>query len=167
LWQVYLKTIIKKIFFTKENFYLNKINWVIVFIARRIIFLCVFSQHNAIVLPFFLLADNKISHFSHPILDRYSQATVAATAANNKFIATDKVHKLIITSRQRISPLRVSVQTITDDLQHNDACSTDTGLLARLFARTCGLMRLRHRLHAYGYSHATARYNPLIPKIRA
>lgn len=83
----------------------------------------------------------------------------AAVAANNKFIAADEVHKLIITSRQRISPPRVPVQTITDDLQHNGARLTDAGLLARLFARTRGLMRLRHRLHAYGYPSPAARYN--------
>lgn len=83
----------------------------------------------------------------------------AAAAANNKFIAADEVHKLIITSRQRISPPRVPVQTITDDLQHNGARLTDAGLLARLFARTRGLMRLRHRLHAYGYPPAAATYN--------
>lgn len=92
--------------------------------------------------PFLLLADSKILHLSHPILDRSVAeadavaAVAAAAAANNKFIAADEVHKLIITSRQRISPPRVPVQTITDDLQHNGARLTDTGLLARLFART-------------------------------
>jgi len=64
--------------------------------------------------PFFLLArgQSKISHPSHPILDRFAAqapdavaAVAAAAAANNKFIAADEVHKLIITSRQRISPL--------------------------------------------------------------
>ena len=109
--------------------------------------------------------DSKISHLSYPILDRFAAqadavaAVAAAAAANNKFIAADEVHKLIITSRQRISLLWVPVQTITDDLQHNGARLTDAGLLAWLFARTRGLMRLRHRLHAYGYPPAVARYN--------
>jgi len=52
-------------------------------------------------------------------------AAVMAAVANNKFIAADEVHKLIITSRQRVSPRRVPVQTITDDLQHNGARLTD------------------------------------------
>lgn len=113
----------------------------------------------------FLIANSEISHLFHPILDRSAAqadavaAVAAAVAANNKFIAADEVHKLIITSRQRISPPRVPVQTITDDLQHNGARLTDAGLLARLFARTRGLMRLRHRLHAYGYPPPAARYN--------
>jgi len=55
--------------------------------------------------------DSKISHLSYPILDRFAAqadavaAVAAAAAANNKFIAADEVHKLIITSRQRISLL--------------------------------------------------------------
>lgn len=98
------------------------------------------------------VADIKIqSHLSHPILDRSAAqadavAAVAATAAaNNKFIAADEVHKLIITSRQRISPPRVPVQTITDDLQHNGARLTDAEL-------TRATIRAYTRLDAFAAS---------------
>jgi len=66
-------------------------------------------------------------------------AAAMAAAANNKFIAADEVHKLIITSRQRVSPRRVPVQTITDDLQHNGARLTDATVrgYARTHARRC------------------------------
>jgi hypothetical protein len=66
-------------------------------------------------------------------------AAAMAAAANNKFIAADEVHKLIITSRQRVLPRRVPIQTITDDLQHNGARLTDATVhdYARTHARHC------------------------------
>jgi len=70
-----------------------------------------FSQQRNRSSFLLLVVDSKISHLSYPILDRFAAqadavaAVAAAAAANNKFIAADEVHKLIITSRQRISLL--------------------------------------------------------------
>lgn len=71
-------------------------------------------------------------------------------AANNKFIAADEVHKLIITSRAThlaaaAAAAGVPVQTITDDLQHNGPRLTDTDLLSRDYSRVRAV-RLRPRL---------------------
>lgn len=64
--------------------------------------------------------------------------TVTA-AANNKFIAVDEVHKLIITGRAThlaaAATAGVPVQTITDDLQHNSTRLTDADSLSRDYSR--------------------------------
>lgn len=87
----------------------------------------------------------------------------ATAAANNKFIAADEVHKLIITSRQRASR-RYEFQFRQSPMIYNIMARvlTDADLLARLFARihrrfrcVCG----DAYVHTYAYPLAGLRYN--------